>query len=60
MSQFELDGKVQKVEYEGLPVICFMCGRYGHNSNTCKEAGAANEAENAPQPTMQRQKVPAH
>ncbi|KDO59838.1 hypothetical protein CISIN_1g037799mg [Citrus sinensis] len=30
VSQFVLDGKVQKVEYEGLPVICFTCGRYGH------------------------------
>lgn len=39
VSQFELEGKVQKVEYEGLPVICFSCGRYGHNSNGCKVSG---------------------
>ncbi|KAK9198036.1 hypothetical protein WN944_013219 [Citrus x changshan-huyou] len=25
----------QKIEYEGLPVICFKCGRYGHHSETC-------------------------
>ena len=28
--QFLLDGKIQKVEYESLPTICFSCGRYGH------------------------------
>ena len=27
VSQFVLDGKIQKVEYEGLLVICFTCGR---------------------------------
>lgn len=58
--QFLLDGKVQKVEYEGLPVICFTCGRYGHNNNICREAGAANKVENAPQPTMHRQEDHAH
>ena len=60
MSHFELDGKVQKVEYEGLPVICFTCERYGHNSNMCKEADTVNDAEKAPQPAIQRQTVPAH
>ncbi|KAH9704135.1 hypothetical protein KPL70_011340 [Citrus sinensis] len=60
VSQFELDGKVQKVEYEGLPVICFMCGRYGHSSNICKAADIANDAEKASQPAMQRQTAPAH
>ena len=60
VSQFELDEKVQKVEYEGLPVICFTCGRYGHNNNICKVADTTNDAEKAPQPAMQRQTVPAH
>lgn len=23
------------IEYEGLPDICFMCGRYGHSRNNC-------------------------
>ena len=55
VSQFVLDGKIQKVEYEGLPVICFKCGRYRHNNNTCKEAGVVNDDGNPPQPTMQLQ-----
>ncbi|KAK9200137.1 hypothetical protein WN944_015333 [Citrus x changshan-huyou] len=35
VSQVEINGRVQKIEYEGLPVICFKCGRYGHHSETC-------------------------
>ncbi|KAH9727053.1 DUF4283 domain-containing protein [Citrus sinensis] len=37
VSQVELNGRVQKIEYEGLPVICFKCGIYGHNSGDCSE-----------------------
>lgn len=25
----------QQVEYEGLHLICFQCGRYGHRGDTC-------------------------
>lgn len=25
----------QKVEYEGLHLICFKCGKYGHNGEEC-------------------------
>ncbi|KAK9200018.1 hypothetical protein WN944_015213 [Citrus x changshan-huyou] len=35
VSQVEINGRVQKIEYEGLPVICFQCGRYGHHSGAC-------------------------
>ena len=50
VSQFELDGKIQKVEYEGLPIICYECGCYGHSSSNCKDAKAARSHEDAVQP----------
>ncbi|KAH9782115.1 DUF4283 domain-containing protein [Citrus sinensis] len=50
VSQFELDGRIQKVEYEGLPVICFACGRYSHNSSNCKISAAERNSDNVAQP----------
>ncbi|XP_050205722.1 uncharacterized protein LOC126655541 [Mercurialis annua] len=35
ISRILIDGRVQKIEYEGLPIICFDCGRYGHRENNC-------------------------
>ncbi|KAJ4835907.1 hypothetical protein Tsubulata_006170 [Turnera subulata] len=31
----KLDGELYKVVYEGLPQICFSCGRYGHSEAFC-------------------------
>lgn len=42
ISQFFLDGKVQKVEYEGLPTICFGCGKYGHTHEACPNHAAGS------------------
>ncbi|KAH9665772.1 hypothetical protein KPL70_020428 [Citrus sinensis] len=43
ISQFLLDGKVQKVEYENLPFICFSCGKYGHYYEACPDRVMRNE-----------------
>ncbi|GAY68969.1 hypothetical protein CUMW_268340 [Citrus unshiu] len=43
VSQFLLDGKVQKVEYENLPFICFSCGKYGHYYEACPDRGLGGE-----------------
>ncbi|MBA0872939.1 hypothetical protein Goshw_023771 [Gossypium schwendimanii] len=29
------NGKVQRIEYESLPKVCFCCGIYGHSSDSC-------------------------
>lgn len=60
VSQFELDGRIQKVEYEGLPVICFACGRYGHSSHTCQKPAIEKNSETIVQhpPDVQCQKNP--
>ncbi|KAK9232243.1 hypothetical protein WN943_022488 [Citrus x changshan-huyou] len=36
VSQFQLNGKIQRIEYQGLPTICFECGKYGHTIDTCQ------------------------
>lgn len=30
-------GAVMRLEYEGLHVVCFACGRYGHKQDSCPE-----------------------
>lgn len=30
-----IDGEEQRVQYEGIHLICFFCGRYGHDSDNC-------------------------
>ncbi|KAJ1422008.1 Zinc finger, CCHC-type [Sesbania bispinosa] len=30
-----LNGRIYKVEYDGLHLICFHCGRYGHRREAC-------------------------
>ena len=37
VSYFFSDGKIQKVKYESLPHICFLCGKYGHFRELCPE-----------------------
>ncbi|KAL4384688.1 hypothetical protein GQ457_15G003010 [Hibiscus cannabinus] len=31
-----IDNFRQKIEYEGLPIICYGCGCYGHTEDACK------------------------
>ncbi|KAI9084010.1 hypothetical protein K1719_034006 [Acacia pycnantha] len=37
ISKIQVDGEIIFVEYEGLPSICFDCGKYGHLQNSCPE-----------------------
>lgn len=34
-TSIEVDGDWYKIEYEQLNLICFGCGKYGHNKNQC-------------------------
>ncbi|GMJ09121.1 hypothetical protein HRI_004581300 [Hibiscus trionum] len=44
-----VDGKRQVVEYEGLPAICFSCGKYGHTKEVCGLHTAAATEQNIQQ-----------
>ncbi|KAK9185313.1 hypothetical protein WN943_025669 [Citrus x changshan-huyou] len=37
VSQIKVNGQIQLVEYERLPMICFSCGKYGHFTEECGE-----------------------
>ncbi|KAI9078224.1 hypothetical protein K1719_039838 [Acacia pycnantha] len=47
-SKIMVDGELIFVEYEGLPTICFQCGRYDHLQGTCptlKASSSDNQTE---------------
>ncbi|KAL4295172.1 hypothetical protein GQ457_12G027560 [Hibiscus cannabinus] len=38
-----IDNFVQKLEYEGLNLICFACGKYGHSREVCSLNPVSND-----------------
>ncbi|KAI9116994.1 hypothetical protein K1719_011993 [Acacia pycnantha] len=50
-SKILVDGELIYVEYEGLPTICFHCGRYGHLQGTCP-ALRSSSSEVQPEATL--------
>lgn len=39
LSRFWLRKKVRTIEYEGIHMVCFKCGIYGHNEGSCNSGG---------------------
>lgn len=37
LAKYKLRRRVYKIEYEGIHMVCFNCGVYGHNAEKCKE-----------------------
>ncbi|XP_048501488.1 uncharacterized protein LOC125497832 [Beta vulgaris subsp. vulgaris] len=37
LSKFWLKGKIWKVQYEGIKLICYKCGMMGHSTDNCKQ-----------------------
>lgn len=35
LAKFKLQRRVRQIMYEGLHLICFHCGQYGHKKKTC-------------------------
>lgn len=47
VSRFNFNGRVQKVEYEYMPTICFGCGKFGHYRDACMDADDIDPREKA-------------
>lgn len=49
LPKFYLRKKVRRIEYEGLYLVCFKCGIYGHREDTCNigvdNGGGMNEVK---------------
>lgn len=51
LSKFKLRRRVRRIEYEGIHLICFKCGVYGHREDHCREhMGESDRTEAAEQP----------
>ncbi|MBA0709402.1 hypothetical protein Golax_024437 [Gossypium laxum] len=54
VSRMGVDGHIQYMEYEGLLIICYECGCYGHNKESClKLQNKGKEADSTEQTMVQ-------
>lgn len=40
---FVRDGKQFNIEYEGIHMVCFNCGKFGHGKDQCPVSREANQ-----------------
>ncbi|KAL4354895.1 hypothetical protein GQ457_06G021910 [Hibiscus cannabinus] len=50
VSKLLVNGKLQVIEYESLPIICFNCGKYGHSSEVCAAQATTHGQSASPPP----------
>jgi len=45
LSKFRMNGRIWRIQYEGLRMVCFNCGKVGHKEESCplNENGSHNE-----------------
>ncbi|KAK8619383.1 hypothetical protein V6N13_133345 [Hibiscus sabdariffa] len=48
LEQEQADGTRQYIEYEGLPSICYSCGKYGHSKESCGKDNGNGEEGSSP------------
>ena len=53
LSKFRLNGKIWRIQYEGLRMICFKCGLLGHKEEVCgKRLDACSEGGGVGEPKI--------
>ncbi|KAL4339633.1 hypothetical protein GQ457_08G021450 [Hibiscus cannabinus] len=50
LSCINIDGRIQKLEYESLNQICYKCGTYGHAKETCNDTVGEGSSNVNPMP----------
>ena len=50
LSKFRLNGRIWGIQYEGLRMICFKCGRQGHKEDACELDRPAHQDANPLEP----------
>jgi len=59
LSRFRLNGKIWTIQYEGLKMICFTCGKQGHREDNCPlNAPTADTGDNVEQPAQTNPNTP--
>lgn len=43
ISKLRIEGKIQRVEYENLPNVCYECGLFGHDKEACPQLNIEEE-----------------
>ncbi|XP_061346817.1 uncharacterized protein LOC133292430 [Gastrolobium bilobum] len=44
--EYKVNGRIKKVEYEGLHLICYECGKYGHKMENCPSKKEIEQSSN--------------
>lgn len=42
LAKYKLRRRIYKIEYEGIHLVCFQCGMYGHNADNCRSKNGDN------------------
>lgn len=48
--KFQLRRRIERIEYEGMHLVCFECGYYGHRGDIC---GVSKETDYAYSPIVE-------
>ncbi|KAL4368016.1 hypothetical protein GQ457_05G029420 [Hibiscus cannabinus] len=57
ISKIVINGRLQIIEYESLPTVCFKCGFYGHLQDICPTSNS-NEDSSLPPAVLPPQSAP--